>query len=214
VLAIAMTLLVIEIPRPESADIEAGGDVSKSEAFSHLWRFLYAQKSAFYAYLLAFFILWIVWRQHHALIDLVGHMTTPMIGLHFPLLLLLAAFLPYATTTMGHYPGNPLAALLFGLVVGALLTCRSALQEWAVRGHVLRPEADERRYRVDVAVSWIVTGYWIVTLVLVWWTPWIQIPWLLTPLIGYLAGLIVTRRAATRDQRPRSADRTEPDAQA
>jgi hypothetical protein len=30
-----------------------------------------------------------------------------MISLHFPLLLL-AAFLPYATTVVGHYPDNPL----------------------------------------------------------------------------------------------------------
>jgi hypothetical protein len=46
-----------------------------------------------------------------------------MIGFHFPLLLL-AAFLPYTATVMGHDPDNPLAALLFGSVVGVLLACR------------------------------------------------------------------------------------------
>jgi uncharacterized membrane protein len=127
VFAIAMTLLVIEIPRPDAADFEAGDGVSKTEAFAALWRFLVAQHSSFYAYVLAFFVLWIVWRQHHVLLDQVSHVPAAMIGWHFPLLLL-AAFLPYVTTMIGHYPGNPLAALLYGLVVGALLLCRSVIQ--------------------------------------------------------------------------------------
>src|ERR1700689_3990504 len=127
VFAIAMTLLVIEIPRPQEADFEGGDGVTKAQAVARLWHFLVAQHSAYYAYLLAFFMLWIVWRQHHALFDQIGRVSAGMIGLHFPLLLV-AAFLPYATTVLGHYPDNPLAALLLGLVVGALLACRSAIQ--------------------------------------------------------------------------------------
>jgi uncharacterized membrane protein len=49
VFAIAMTLLVIEIPRPEAEDFEPGDGVSKAQAFDRLWRFLAAQHSAFYA---------------------------------------------------------------------------------------------------------------------------------------------------------------------
>jgi hypothetical protein len=78
-----------------------------------------------------------------------------MISLHFPLLLL-AAFLPYATSVMGHYPGNPLAALLLGLVIGALLACRSAIQNQAARDDVLLPEVGARLHRADVTVSRIV----------------------------------------------------------
>ena len=64
------------------------------------------------------------------LLDEVSRLSGPMIGWHFPLLLM-AAFLPYATTVMGHYPDNPLAALLLGLVIGALLVCRSAIESRA-----------------------------------------------------------------------------------
>jgi len=63
VFAIAMTLLVIEIPRPDAADFSAGGRGSKTEAFRGLWHFLLAQRAAFFAYVLAFYILWIVWRR-------------------------------------------------------------------------------------------------------------------------------------------------------
>jgi len=118
-----------------------------------------------------------------------------MIGWHFPLLLL-AGFLPYATTVLGHYPDNPLAALLYGLVVGALLLCRSAIQSLASRDDVLLPHIDKRQYRLTTTVSWIVTGYWALTLVLVWWTPWVAIPWFLTSAVASVVGWIVNRRTA------------------
>jgi uncharacterized membrane protein len=203
VFAIAMTLLVIEIPRPGEAVFETGDGVTKTRAITGLWHFLVAQHNAYYAYLLAFFMLWIVWRQHHSLFDQVGRVSAAMIGLHFPLLLV-AAFLPYATTVMGHYPGNPLAALLLGLVVGALLASRSAMQGRAVRDGVLRPEVDLRQYQADAVVSWIVTAYWAATLLLVWWTPWVEIPWFLTPAVGTAARLAGRRRGRDADDGRRS----------
>jgi uncharacterized membrane protein len=201
IFAIAMTLLVIEIPRPDEADFEVGNGVTKAQAVARLWHYLVAQHSAYYAYLLAFFMIWIVWRQHHALFDQIRRLSPAMIGLHFPLLLL-AAFLPYATTVMGHYPDNPLAALLLGLVVGALLAARSALQSRAARDGVLRPEVDLRRYQADAAVSWIVTAYWAATLLLVWWTPWVEIPWFLTPAVGAIARFASRRPAADAADEP------------
>ncbi len=194
VFAIAMTLLVIEIPRPEAEDFEPGDGVTKAQAFDQLWRFLAAQHGAFYAYILAFYLIWIIWRQHHKLFDQVSHVSASMIGLHFPLLLL-AAFLPYMATVMGHYPDNPLAALLFGSVVGVLLACRSAIQTGAGRGDVLLPDIDKHQYQANLIVSWVVTGYWALTLMFVWWTPWVQIPWFLTGLAGSIAARIVKRRS-------------------
>jgi uncharacterized membrane protein len=201
VFAIAMTLLVIEIPRPEAAGFEVGDGVSKAQASERLWRFLVAQHSAFYAYVLAFYLLWIVWRQHHVLLDQVSRVSASMIGWHFPLLLL-AAFLPYATAVEGRYPANPAASLLFGLVVGGLLLCRTVIQAQASRGDVLLPNVDRRLYRATVAGSWIVVGYWAATLALVWWAPWVQIPWFLTGPVAYLARRIMARRpvAPTQDK--------------
>ena len=61
VFAIAMTLLVIELPRPGGNTFHVGAGVPKSQAFDSLWDFLVAQHNAYYAYLLAFSMLWIVW---------------------------------------------------------------------------------------------------------------------------------------------------------
>jgi uncharacterized membrane protein len=201
VFAIAMTLLVIEIPRPDSSDFRVGGATSKSDAFSGLWHFFTSQGAAFFAYVLAFYILWIVWRQHHTLLDQVGQVSTAMIAVHFPLLLL-AAFLPYASTVMGHYANNPLADLLFGVVVGALFGCRALAQTRADRDGVLLTHVDRDAYRIETMVAWLVTGYWVLTLALVWWAPWVQIAWALTGLVASRASRILTRRASRARRHP------------
>jgi uncharacterized membrane protein len=211
VFAIAMTLLVIEIPRPDGSDFETGHGVSKSLAFTRLARFLWAQHSSYWAYLLAFLILWILWREHHGLGDLITGMSTRMIQLHFPLLVL-AAFLPYTTYVLGHYPDNPMAALLFGAVAGVLFLCRSAIQQRADRDGVLKSEVDVGPYRVITTVSWIVSGYWIATLAVVWWTPWGQIPWFLTSAVAAVSGHVLRSRLARTT--PPDAPAAEPDAPA
>jgi uncharacterized membrane protein len=195
IFAIAMTLLVIEIPRPEAAafSVENGPGHTKAEAFDHLAHFLGSQWDAFYAYFLTFLILWIVWRQHHRMFDQFSRVTPRMVGWHFPLLLF-AAFLPYASSTYGHYADNPMAALLYGVVVAAVLFCRSAIQAEGLRDGVLIEGADREDYQAEVLVSWITTGYWVLTLALVWWTPWAGIPWLLTSLFANLVRSVVHRR--------------------
>jgi uncharacterized membrane protein len=192
VFAIAMTLLVIEIPRPDGADFAVGNGVSKSEAFDRLGHFLAGQWESFYAYFLTFLILWIVWRQHHRLFDQFSRATPRMVAWHFPLLLL-AAFLPYASSTYGHYSYNPMAALLYGGVVTAVLFCRTAIQAEGLRSGVLIDEADRQDYRAEVIVSGIATGYWVLTLALVWWTPWVGIPWFFSTFVAALARRFVHR---------------------
>jgi uncharacterized membrane protein len=193
IFAIAMTLLVIEIPRPEAADLEVGPGVSKSEAFDRMGHFLINQDQAFYAYFLTFLILWIVWREHHRLFDQFTRVSPRIVAWHFPLLLL-SAFLPYASSTYGHYGHNPMAALLYGGVVAALLVCRSAIQSEGLRTGVLADGTDREAYRDEVIVSWITTGYWVLTLTLVWWTPWAGIPWFFTGAVGSLGRSVVRRR--------------------
>jgi uncharacterized membrane protein len=193
VFAIAMTLLVIDIPRPEGADFGTGDGVSKSEAFSRLAHFLGQQYQDFYAYFLAFLILWIIWREHHRLFDQYSRVSPRMMAWHFPLLLF-SAFLPYASSTYGHYGDNPMAALLFGGVVAVMFVSRTVIQAYALRGDVLFPWVDRARYRDSVTVSWIVVGYWLLTLSLVWLTPWVGIPWAFTSQAGSLGRRIVRQR--------------------
>ncbi len=195
VLAIAMTLLVIDIPRPDSAMFSVGPRVSKDQAFDNLGTFIWHQHQALYAYVLAFFILWIVWRQHHSLFDQYDRISSAMVGWHFPLLLF-AAFLTYTTSIFRDYGDNPMAALLYGVNLTVILLCRSLVQTEGLRGGVLIPEANLVQYRTDVTVAWVVVAYWVVSLTLVWWTPWSEIPWVFSSLAATAARRVIRRRAA------------------
>jgi uncharacterized membrane protein len=193
VLAIAMTLLVLDLPRPDKDTFSIGAGVSKAQAFRNLWNFLWAQHDVLYAYVLAFGILWIVWRQHHELFDQFERITPSMVRWHFPLLLF-AAFLPYSTSILGSYSDNPMAALLYGTNVFVILLTRSLVQRAALHGGALIPEADEEHFRRAAIVSWVVTGYWLLTLAFFWWAPWSEIPWFFTSLAATVARRIVNRR--------------------
>ena len=203
VLAIAMTLLVIDIPRPDSSDFSVGHGRTKEQAFLSLWHFLWGQREALYAYILAFGILWIVWRQHHALFDQYDRITTAMVQWHFPLLLF-AAFLPYSTSVLGDYGDNPMAALLYGVNVAVILGCRSMVQRAALTGGALVPGADVDRYRREMWVSYAVVAYWVATLAFVWWAPWSEIPWFFASAVASVARVFIHRqqRAVPAQQGP------------
>ncbi len=197
VLAIAMTLLVLEIPRPEGETFEVGGDVDQGRAAANLWHFLTEQTASFYSYVLAFVTLWVVWRSHHRLTDALTWMSPAAVAWHLPLLMLIG-FLPYATATEGHFAGNPVAALLYGLTQGALLVCWSIVLTVAYRDDALNSGVEPARVRVDRVAAWVSTAYWAATLLLVWWTPWVQIAWFLT----FAVHLGARRRVGRPARRP------------
>jgi uncharacterized membrane protein len=66
----------------------------------------------------------------------------------------------------------------------------------------LLPKIDLRQYRANTTVSWVVAGYWTLTLALVWWTPWVEIPWFLTAAVGTL-GRIATQPSSTDQKEER-----------
>jgi uncharacterized membrane protein len=196
IFAIAITLLVFEIARPEGAAFGVGPAVARPQAASRLWNFLVEHDSAFYAYLLAFFVLWLAWRWHHALLERVSHVPSGMIGWHFPLLLL-AAFLPYVATVLGHYFRNPLAALFFGVVVLVMLVSLAAIQIQARRDGTALSEADRAALATEIAVTWEVVAYWAAVTALVWWLPWAPFLWIAAIGVGS-AGTMLGRRRARR----------------
>lgn len=194
VFAIAMTLLVIEIPRPEGeAEFDVGDGLGKSEAAGNLLHFFGGEIGSLVAYLLAFLMLWITWRQHHQLFDRIARLSPRMVSWHFPFLLLIG-FLPFPTTIFGNHTSNPVAALLFTVTVAALRICWSGLQSQALRDQVLRPHVDVAEVRASSRAAWIVSWYWVATTLLAWWTPWIIAAWSFSPLLAE----IVHRRYGRR----------------
>src|SRR4051812_45175085 len=89
VIAIAITLLVVELPFDEVGRGDLGS------ALRHHW-------PTFGAYLLSFGGLGIMWLHHHALFGVLARVDRPLVLLTL-LLLRAAAFLPFPTSLVGDY---------------------------------------------------------------------------------------------------------------
>jgi uncharacterized membrane protein len=106
VLAIIVTIMVLELRAPESSD----------------WKALLHLYPKFLSYTLSFLMVWIYWNNHHHLFHSV-HKINGKVLLANGLLLFVLSFLPFATAWMGetHFSGNPI--ILMGVI---LFLCAAA----------------------------------------------------------------------------------------
>lgn len=191
VLAIAITLLALEIPRPGEKDLE------------HLDVFLSERSSGFLSFALAFVLLWFAWRAHHQLFDQLKQVSQVLLAVHVPLLLF-AAFLPYATHLIGEAEdagagnGKSIAVGMFSATEGVLMVCLGLLFAFA---------AWQRLYADGSNVARIVTSAVVNGAIGLWW--WIaaavsfaghadvaMLIWWLTPVLTVV--VVFTRRAMVK----------------
>jgi uncharacterized membrane protein len=112
VLAIAITLLVLELSVPEAA-------------FEHLWRGIADQWPSYLAYVTSFTTIGAIWLVHHGMFRRLANADGAITRLNL-LLLMLASFLPFPTKLVaeavnsGH--GERPAVMFYGLVLLAVST--------------------------------------------------------------------------------------------
>lgn len=187
VLAIAITLLVIEIKRPEDADLRDARTLAE---------FLWRERASFVAFVLAFFLLWAVWRRHHTLIYEVTLLDRSTLAWHAPLLLL-AATLPYATAVFGHASGNSLAVCLFAATSALLFTSEGVVKDLAGRRSTLAEHIVPADLRTSADASYAVAAVFTATAALAWLTPYVWITWFLAPLSATFGGRLIDRVRVT-----------------
>jgi uncharacterized membrane protein len=124
VLAIAITLLVLELPFDKVGEGELG------HALGDHW-------ARFAAYGLSFIGIGILWLHHHAIFSAVGHVDRRLVLLNL-ILLFCAAFLPYPTSLLGDYlsdgGSNARVAMLLYSGTWTVVSAGAGLMCW----HVLR----------------------------------------------------------------------------
>src|SRR5215470_12495251 len=130
VFAIAITLLILEIKVPHAE----GGE--------HLWTALAHLWPSYLAFLLSFFVILVMWVNHHELMRLVRGVTYPFLFANGAVLLLVT-FVPFPTAVLAEHLATreATAAVAFycgtyfviGLTWGLLLLA-------IMRGDLLRPE--------------------------------------------------------------------------
>lgn len=145
VFAIAITLLILEIKVPHA------------EAGHSLWEGLKALWPSYVAFLMSFFVILIMWVNHHELMRMVREISYPFFFAN-GLVLLTVTFVPFPTAVLAEHLGSDSAreAVTFycaTFIVNSLtwvLLLRSML-----RGNLLREDVrQETIARVKSAYTW------------------------------------------------------------
>ena len=98
IMAIIVTILVLELPQPETASVAA----------------LWALKNSYFAYLVSFLVCTNIWQYHHVIYNHVERVDSRVIWLNI-VLLLVVSLIPYLTTFTAVHPFSLLAQVLYGL---------------------------------------------------------------------------------------------------
>ncbi len=164
VVAIALTLLVLQVKVPATAQ------VANPDSAADLAAQLANEADQFISYLVAFYVVAQFWLAHHRVFR---HVTDHHEGLawwNFAFLFTITA-LPFTSNLLGQYGNNPLAVDIFAAnLLLASLTTQATLLYGRRRDVLIPPEAAEvraRRVRVTVMViavassaglAWVNTG--------------------------------------------------------
>jgi uncharacterized membrane protein len=118
VFAIAMTLLVLDLPRPDNT--------------SHVAHDLETHAAAYIAYLVSFATLSVVWLEHHGMMLAVRRTTRYFIEITF-VFLLFVALLPWPTALMAEFANDsaPSGLVTFMYTATMLLIALSLAGSWA-----------------------------------------------------------------------------------
>jgi len=132
VFAIAITLLILEIKVPHGID------------HGELWAGLRALWPSFVAFFLSFFVILIMWVNHHELLRLVRGVGYPFFFAN-GFVLLTVTFVPFPTAVLAEYLGTPQARNAVAFYSGTFVINSIAwglLFMTIVRGRLLRPDVD------------------------------------------------------------------------
>ena len=141
VLAIVITLLILDVKVPTSA----GG---------HLGRALAEQWPQYAAYLISFFVVGIIWLNHHAVVQCLARTDHTFQVLNL-LLLLPVSVLPWPTAVLAEYlrdgteNDQRVAVVLYGLTSSAMAVAFNVLWRYLLRHPELhRPEVSREALAV------------------------------------------------------------------
>lgn len=152
VFAVAITLLVLEIRVPQ-LQTESNGNLLLS--LGRLW-------PSFLAFVLSFFVVLLIWINHHELFRMVNRVDRVLMFANGSLLLMVT-FIPFSTATLARYFGTSAANTAVAFYCGTFLVssiCHNLLFESVARNRrLLRHDISElaisrlrRTYRLGLAV--------------------------------------------------------------
>ncbi|MBV9281725.1 MAG: DUF1211 domain-containing protein [Chloroflexi bacterium] len=135
VFAVAITLLVFNLTVPNAAS-------------GHLWRALRDEWPYFASYLVSFFVIGIIWVNHHTIFDRIARVDRPLLFLNL-VLLVWVVLIPFPTQLLAKYiqsgSDSHVAAAAYSGTMFLMSVAFSALWSYAVFSHDLLDERIDPR---------------------------------------------------------------------
>jgi uncharacterized membrane protein len=157
VIAIAITLLILEIDVPE-------------DTHGELWSALLRQWPSYLAYLISFAVIGIIWVNHHGILALVARVDRPLLYLNL-LLLLAVAGIPFPTALVAEHLQSPgidseVAAAVYGGWATLVALSFNLMWRWIVHDASLIHEhvdlaalrANTRRFSLGLVIYPLTVG--------------------------------------------------------
>ena len=152
VFAIAITLLILEIKVPKLPQSSSSDDLAS--ALLDLW-------PSFFAFLLSFFAILIMWINHHGLFNLVRRVNHGFLYAN-GFLLLLVSFVPFPTALLAQYLEGNAVNVAASFYCGTFIFISigyNLIWQCMVKGDLLKPEVSAghvrkiaRAYRIGLVV--------------------------------------------------------------
>ncbi|WP_328613451.1 TMEM175 family protein [Amycolatopsis sp. NBC_00355] len=180
VVAIAITLLALELPLPEGS---TGTELLHS---------LGDHKSEYISFLISFAVIGGHWRAHHRLFEHVTTVNSGLIRLSFAWLLM-QVIMPFATKVIGEDGAFEFRFVFYALVQVIAMTV-FVLMVWQIQRHHLHladtpPELFGRTYRG----AGVMIAAFAVSIPVAFFTEWAYACWIVVPLVS---GLLLRFRKA------------------
>ncbi len=132
VLAIIITIMVLEMKAPEGATLDA----------------LLPLAPSLLSYVLSFIYVGIYWNNHHHLLQACRRVTSSVLWANLHLLFWLS-LLPFATRWMGNNHLAPLPSVAYGVVLLA-----AAIAYWLLQRRIIAADGSESVLRHALGVDW------------------------------------------------------------
>jgi uncharacterized membrane protein len=144
VVAIALTLLVLQLQIPATHNLE-----NNKDSASALWHALNVDGAELTSYLVSFFVIAQFWLVHHRVLRTMRGHSEGLAWRNFAFLLTLT-LMPFTSDLLGRYGHNPLAITLFGVNLVAISLTTQWIYLYAERHQLI---VDERRSRYEELVG-------------------------------------------------------------
>jgi uncharacterized membrane protein len=139
VMAIAITLLVIDIKVPE---------IDPGSAALHLPDYLSETATHLLTFLISFAVIGIYWAAHHRYFGFIQRYDTPLIALNLVFLFFIAC-MPFVASLLGRHASVPAAVVAYTLTVAALGASLAGIWWYATHGNrLVDPELDRSTIRI------------------------------------------------------------------